>query len=84
MDTFKFYYLFQEKRQFGTRSICDNKKKCSGSNEKGEGFNELFTAIGPKLSSSISNSQTNFESYLKNPISENFVFANITPEFTLI
>ena len=60
--------------------FCDNNKIFSGSNKIGEGFNKFFTGLGLKLSISISNFKTNFESYLKNHISENFVFANITPE----
>ena len=43
----------------------------------------ISAGIGPKLSSSISNFNTNFKYYLKNPISDKYVFANITPETSL-
>ena len=40
----------------------------------------ISAGIGPKLSSSISNSNNNLKYYLKNPIS---VFANCTPELVI-
>jgi len=40
-------------------------------------------SVGPRLSSYIPDSNVNFETYLKEPSEENFVFANITPEIIL-
>ena len=54
-----------------------------GSAEIAEGFNDFFVNIGPRLSSYILDSNNNFETCLKEPSNENFVFANITPEIIL-
>ena len=43
----------------------------------------ISAGIGPKLSSSISNSNNNLKYYLKNPISDKYVFANSTPELVI-
>ena len=48
-----------------------------------EGFNDYFVNVGPRLFSYIPDSNVNFETYLKEPSKENFVFANITPEIIL-
>ena len=39
--------------------------------------------VGPRLSSYIPDSNNNFETCIKEPSNENFVFANITPEIIL-
>ena len=54
-----------------------------GSAEIAEGFNDFFVSVGPRLSSYIPDSNNNFETYLKEPSKESFVFANITPEIML-
>ena len=43
----------------------------------------FFVNVGPRFSSYIPDSTNNFETYLKEPFKENFVFANITQEIIL-
>ena len=45
-----------------------------------EGFNDFFVNVGPKLASSIPSTINFFSEYLSNPIKQNFIFANVTPE----
>ena len=63
--------------------FTDDKKSYVGSAEIAEGFNDFFVNVGPRLSSYIPDSNVSFETYLKEPSKENFVFANITPEIIL-
>jgi len=55
-------------------------KAFSGLNEITEGFNDFFVNVGPKLASSIPSTNKTFSEYLSNPIEQNFIFANVTPE----
>ena len=61
-------------------SFVSNGKILSGEVEIAEGFNDFFVNIGPKLSKSIPIATKNFNEYMTAPCSENFVFANITPD----
>ena len=63
--------------------FIDNGRVYSGMQEITEGFNDFFSSIGSNLASEIPPSETNFESYLGNPLNENFIFANITEEIVL-
>ena len=40
----------------------------------------FFVNVGPKLASSIPSTINFFSEYLSNPIKQNFIFANVTPE----
>merc|ERR1712015_168931 len=61
-------------------SFVSNGKILSGEVEIAEGFNDFFVNIGPKLSKSIPIATKNLNEYMTAPCSENFVFANITPD----
>ena len=40
----------------------------------------FFVNVVPKLASSIPSTNKFFSEYLSNPIEQNFIFANVTPE----
>jgi hypothetical protein len=63
--------------------FIDNGKIYSGTQEITEGFNSFFSSVGSNLADKIPPSETSFESYLGDPVDENFIFANITEEIIL-
>ena len=62
------------------KSFVSNGKILSGEVKITEGFNDFFVNIGPKLSKSIPIATKHFSEYMTAPCSENFIFANITPD----
>ena len=51
----------------------------TGAKDIAEGFNDFFVNVGPSLADAIPHTDVDFESYLSDPITEIFIFANVTP-----
>ena len=51
----------------------------TGAKDIAEGFNDFFVNVGPSLADAIPHTDVDFESYLSDPITETFIFANVTP-----
>jgi len=66
-----------------TDTFLSNGVVLSGAAEISEGFNTLFSSIGPQLAKNIPNITNKFSDYLSEKTDENFVFANMTPDIIL-
>ena len=64
-------------------TFYDGNMSYTGTKDIAEGFNEFFVNVGPSLAEVIPNTDVNYESYLSDPISETFIFANVTPAIVL-
>ena len=47
------------------------------------GFNDFFVNIGPKLANEIPSSEKHFSTFLKDPVKQDFIFANVTHQAVL-
>ena len=47
------------------------------------GFNDFFVNIGPKLVNEIPSSEKHFSTFLKDPVKQDFIFANVTHQAVL-
>ena len=63
--------------------FCDGNKNFSSAKEIAEGFNEFFVNLDPNLANLIPESDKTFNHYLKDPVNEHLVFANLACEIVL-